>query len=149
MNPTFPRLLAKHCCEQTYKQLDFFLLKYDAWEEIFCKNHIMPELTQLFFPIEEGMTVPVCTVCSISIPIKKREMPDVAVGTHKDTGCKLDSILYDQCDQPNFSFVIVIFRVQLEHFDGKIAAFCSPLAFKYAGPMITVTSSDSAGSSAL
>lgn len=83
--------LGKHCCEETCRQLDFLPLKCDACGELFCKDHLTYSRHKCSSAYKKDVQVPVCPLCNTPIPVRKGEMPDVAVGAHMDRDCKRDS----------------------------------------------------------
>ncbi|XP_053327386.1 AN1-type zinc finger protein 2A [Spea bombifrons] len=82
--------LGKHCSESTCKQLDFLPLKCDACEDVFCKDHITYDQHKCASAYKKNMQVPVCPLCSAPVPVKRGEMPDLAVGRHIDRNCSSD-----------------------------------------------------------
>ncbi|XP_063171021.1 AN1-type zinc finger protein 2A [Candoia aspera] len=98
--------LGKHCCEETCRQLDFLPLKCDACGELFCKDHLTYSRHKCSSAYKKDVQVPVCPLCNTPIPVRKGEMPDVAVGAHMDRDCKRDpaqqkqKIFTNKCFKP-------------------------------------------------
>uniref|UniRef100_A0A8C8SIC5 Zinc finger AN1-type containing 2B n=1 Tax=Pelusios castaneus TaxID=367368 RepID=A0A8C8SIC5_9SAUR len=69
---------------------DFLPLKCDACEQIFCTDHITYSEHRCTSAYKKDVQVPVCPLCSTPIPVKRGEMPDVAVGEHIDRDCRSD-----------------------------------------------------------
>ncbi|KAK9392958.1 AN1-type zinc finger protein 2A [Crotalus adamanteus] len=72
--------LGQHCCEKTCRRLDFLPLKCDACKELFCKDHIVYRRHKCSSVYKKDVQVPVCPLCNTLVPVRKGEMPDVAVG---------------------------------------------------------------------
>ncbi|CAH2307287.1 AN1-type zinc finger 2B [Pelobates cultripes] len=83
--------LGKHCSESTCKRLDFLPLECDACGDVFCKDHLTYDQHKCSSAYKKNVQVPVCPLCSAPVPIKRGEMPDVAVGRHIDRNCNFDS----------------------------------------------------------
>ncbi|KAM3826763.1 AN1-type zinc finger protein 2A isoform 2-T2 [Vipera latastei] len=83
--------LGQHCCEKTCRRLDFLPLKCDACQELFCKDHITYSQHKCSSAYKKDVQVPVCPLCNTPVPVRKGEMPDVAVGAHMDQDCQQDS----------------------------------------------------------
>ncbi|XP_075421676.1 AN1-type zinc finger protein 2A isoform X2 [Ascaphus truei] len=118
--------LGQHCSEATCKQLDFLSLKCDACNDVFCKNHITSDQHRCAAAYKKDVQVPVCPLCSSPVPVKRGEMPDVAVGAHMDrncndpykrkqkiftnkclkAGCKKKELLKIECDQCHNNFCL-------------------------------------------
>ncbi|XP_007443097.1 AN1-type zinc finger protein 2A [Python bivittatus] len=98
--------LGTHCCEKTCKQLDFLPLKCDACEKLFCKDHFTYSRHNCSSAYKKDVQVPVCPLCNAPVPVRKGELPDVAVGAHMDRDCKQDSaqqkqkIFTNKCFRP-------------------------------------------------
>ncbi|XP_061465351.1 AN1-type zinc finger protein 2B isoform X2 [Rhineura floridana] len=101
----FPDLGA-HCSEPSCKRLDFLPLKCDACEQLFCTDHVAYAHHNCTSAYKKDVQVPVCPLCSIPIPVKRGEMPDIVVGTHIDQDCKSDpaqrkrKIFTNKCQRP-------------------------------------------------
>lgn len=98
--------LGQHCSESTCKQLDYLPLKCDACGDVFCKDHITYDQHKCSSAFQKNVQVPVCPLCCAPIPIKRGEMPDLAVGRHIDRNCSFDSsnrknkIFTNKCFKP-------------------------------------------------
>ncbi|XP_029411032.1 AN1-type zinc finger protein 2A isoform X2 [Nannospalax galili] len=79
--------LGKHCSEQTCKQLDFLPITCDACKQDFCKDHFSYAAHKCPFAFKKNVQVPICPLCSIPVPVKRGENPDVVVGEHMDRDC--------------------------------------------------------------
>ncbi|XP_048339742.1 AN1-type zinc finger protein 2B isoform X4 [Sphaerodactylus townsendi] len=101
----FPDLGA-HCSEPSCKRLDFLPLKCDACGQLFCTNHVAYAHHNCTSAYKKDVQVPVCPLCSMPIPVKRGEMPDIVVGTHIDQDCKSDpaqrkrKIFTNKCQRP-------------------------------------------------
>uniref|UniRef100_A0A670JYV4 Zinc finger AN1-type containing 2B n=1 Tax=Podarcis muralis TaxID=64176 RepID=A0A670JYV4_PODMU len=101
----FPDLGA-HCSEPSCKRLDFLPLKCDACEQLFCTDHVAYAHHNCTSAYKKDVQVPVCPLCSIPIPVKRGEMPDIVVGAHIDQDCKSDpaqrkrKIFTNKCQRP-------------------------------------------------
>ncbi|KAM9393260.1 AN1-type zinc finger protein 2A isoform 2-T2 [Pholidichthys leucotaenia] len=82
--------LGEHCSEKTCKRLDFLPMRCDACQEIFCKDHITYANHKCTSSYKKDVQVPVCPLCNTPIPVKRGEMPDIAVGEHIDRDCRSD-----------------------------------------------------------
>uniref|UniRef100_A0A1B6C7F1 AN1-type domain-containing protein n=2 Tax=Clastoptera arizonana TaxID=38151 RepID=A0A1B6C7F1_9HEMI len=85
----FPNL-GKHCHEEFCKKLDFLPVKCDACEQIFCHEHMSYTKHSCPSAYKKDVQVPVCPLCNTPIPVRKGEMPDIAVGAHIDMDCQSD-----------------------------------------------------------
>ncbi|XP_018345470.1 PREDICTED: AN1-type zinc finger protein 2B isoform X4 [Trachymyrmex septentrionalis] len=83
----FPNL-GEHCSESTCNRLDFLPLKCDACQGIFCTDHITYTTHSCPSAYKKNIQVPVCPLCDVPIPIKRGDLPDVAVGLHIDNDCR-------------------------------------------------------------
>ncbi|EGI67193.1 PREDICTED: AN1-type zinc finger protein 2A [Acromyrmex echinatior] len=83
----FPNL-GEHCSESTCNRLDFLPLKCDACQGIFCTDHITYTSHSCPSAYKKNIQVPVCPLCDVPIPIKRGDLPDVAVGLHIDNDCR-------------------------------------------------------------
>uniref|UniRef100_A0A8C5QXU1 AN1-type domain-containing protein n=1 Tax=Leptobrachium leishanense TaxID=445787 RepID=A0A8C5QXU1_9ANUR len=83
--------LGQHCSESTCKRLDFLPLKCDACGDVFCNDHVTYNQHKCSSAYKKNVQVPVCPLCLAPIPVKRGEMPDIAVGRHIDRNCSSDS----------------------------------------------------------
>ena len=82
--------LGKHCSESFCRQMDFLPVKCDACQKVFCKDHFTYSQHQCPSAYRKDVQVPVCPLCNAPVPIKRGDMPDVAVSAHIDNDCKSD-----------------------------------------------------------
>ncbi|XP_063790654.1 AN1-type zinc finger protein 2A [Pseudophryne corroboree] len=88
--------LGKHCSEVTCKQLDFLPLTCDACEELFCKDHITYDRHKCSSAYKKNVQVPVCPLCDAPVPIKRGELPDIAVERHIARNCSYELSVHKQ-----------------------------------------------------
>ncbi|XP_055507310.1 AN1-type zinc finger protein 2A isoform X1 [Leucoraja erinacea] len=98
--------LGEHCSESSCKRLDFLPMKCDACAQIFCKDHISYVHHQCTSSYKKDVQVPMCPLCSMPVPVKRGEMPDIRVSEHIDRECKSDpaqkkrKIFTNKCSSP-------------------------------------------------
>jgi len=82
--------LGKHCSESFCRQIDFLPVKCDACQKVFCSDHFTYTSHQCPSAYKKDVQVPVCPLCSSPVPMKRGDMPDIAVSAHIDNDCKSD-----------------------------------------------------------
>jgi len=80
--------LGQQCSVQACQMLDFLPMKCDACESIYCKDHFAYSSHSCEKSYLKDVQVPVCPLCSLPIPVKRGQLPDIQVGQHIDNDCQ-------------------------------------------------------------
>ena len=83
--------IGQQCSEKTCNLIDFLPIKCNLCSAPFCQDHHRPEAHQCakYNPLEADRRAIECPLCKTLIAIPPGEDPNIKIGHHVDTECKV------------------------------------------------------------